>query len=93
MNSYETVLVIDGLQTDATLEAEVNKTTEAIKAAGEVQNVNRWGKRKLAYPIKGKNHGDYTVFSWTGDGKNITGLERDFGINDNVLRYLTVRVD
>ncbi|MBL8027264.1 MAG: 30S ribosomal protein S6 [Fibrobacteres bacterium] len=93
MNNYETFIVLDALQTDAVLEAEVNKTAEFIKAAGDLQNVNRWGKRKLAYPIKSKSHGDYTLFSWSSDGKAITPMEKAFSQNENVLRFMTVKVD
>jgi len=84
---------LDALQTDAVLEAEVNKTAEFIKSTGDLQNSNRWGKRRLAYPIKAKTHGDYTIFNWSGDGKSITPMEKAFSVNDNVLRYLTIRLD
>jgi small subunit ribosomal protein S6 len=93
LNNYETGIVLDALQTDAVLEAEVNKTAEFIKASGDLQNTNRWGKRKLAYSIKSKTHGDYTVFNWSGDGKSITPMEKAFSINENVLRFLTVKLD
>lgn len=90
--NYETVLILDALQADNVLEAEVNKAVELIKKTAQVLNVNRWGKRKLAYTIKKKSHGDYTVISFTGDGKAVSEMDQVFRINENVLRHLTVRV-
>ncbi len=92
MNNYETVLILDALKTDAELEAEVNKVAEFIKTEGDLQNTNRLGKRRLAYVIKKKTHGDYTVFNWSGTGKTITPMEKALEVNESVLRYLTVKV-
>ena len=90
--NYETVLILDAVQPDNVLEAEVNKTVEFIKQKGQFQNANRWGKRRLAYPIKKKSHGDYTILTYSGDGKLISEMEQGFRFNENVLRYLTVRL-
>jgi small subunit ribosomal protein S6 len=90
--NYETVLILDAHLSDAALEAEVNKTAEFIKQKGQLLNTNRWGKRRLAYNIKKKSHGDYTVFSYGGSGKLIDEMEQGFRFNENVLRYLTVRL-
>jgi small subunit ribosomal protein S6 len=88
---YETVLIVDALLTDAAIEAELNKAAEIIKKHGELQNTTRIGKRRLAYPIKKKTHGDYTLFTFLGNGKLINEMEQGFRFSENVLRYLTVR--
>lgn len=90
--NYETVLILDAQLPDNVLEGEVNKTTEFIKQKGQLLNANRWGKKRLAYSISKKSHGDYTVFSYSGDGKLIDEMEQGFRFNENVLRYLTVRI-
>ena len=90
--NYETVLILDALLPDAAIEAEVNKATEFIKQKGQLGNVNRWGKKRLAYPVKKKTHGDYTIFNYIGDGKMIDEMEQGFRFDENVLRYLTVRL-
>lgn len=89
---YETVVIVDALLNDAAIEAEINKAAEHIKKNGELQNLNRVGKRRLAYPIKKKTHGDYTVFTFTGNGKLVDDMEQAFRFSEAVLRYLTVRL-
>ena len=90
--NYETVLILDALLPDATLEAEVNKTVEFIKQKGQFNNVNRWCKRRMAYSIRKKTHGDYTVINFIGNGKLIDEMEQGFRFNENVVRYLTVKL-
>jgi len=88
---YETVLIVDALLTDAAIEAEINKAADHIKKNGELQNITRIGKRRLAYPIKKKTHGDYTLLTFIGNGKLIDAMEQNFRFSEGVLRYLTVR--
>ena len=88
---YETVLLIDGLLEDSNIESEIVKTEELIKSKGELKNVTRLGKRRLAYAIKKKSHGYYAVFNYTGNGKLVDEMEQGFRYNERVLRYLTIR--
>lgn len=90
---YETVLVVNGTLDDTTIEAEINKAESFIKSRGEIKGADRWGKRRLAYSIRKKTHGYYTLFTYTGDGALVRDMERDFRMNENVLRYLTVKAD
>ena len=51
------------------------------------------GRHKLAYPIGRKNDGHYMLFEVDGSGREIAELERRMRVNDQVIRYITVRVD
>jgi small subunit ribosomal protein S6 len=51
------------------------------------------GRRSLAYPINRKNDGVYMLFEIEGTGHEIAELERRMRVNDQVMRYMTVRVD
>lgn len=88
---YETVLVVDGLLEDGSIETEITKTEELIKSKGELKNTTRLGKRRLAYIIKKKTHGYYAVFNYRGNGKLVDEMEQGFRYNERVLRYLTIK--
>jgi small subunit ribosomal protein S6 len=91
--NYETVLIVDALLDDAVRNDEFEKVTSLIRQRGELTHVAKWGKRKLAYPIRAKWHGDYAVFSFQGDGALVKELEQGLLLNEKVLRFLTVRMD
>ncbi|MCY7376948.1 MAG: 30S ribosomal protein S6 [Pyrinomonadaceae bacterium] len=81
-----------------TADEDVAKLNEAIQQqierdGGSVSKTEVMGKRKLAYPIKKKTEGHYTLFEIEGSGQEIAELERRFRVNDTVIRFVTVRVD
>ena len=55
--------------------------------------VNVWGKRRLAYPIQKKLDGIYVQFNYQADGTQIEPLERIMRLEEDVLRYLTIKVE
>ncbi|MGC2235821.1 MAG: 30S ribosomal protein S6 [Pyrinomonadaceae bacterium] len=79
-------------------EDDIVKLNEAIeemiaKGGGEVVRTDNMGKRRLAYPINKKTEGYYVLFEIADSGQSIAELERRMRVNDNIIRYLTVRVD
>lgn len=81
-----------------TADEDVTKLNDAItqlieKEGGSIVKTEVMGRRKLAYPIKKKTEGHYTLFEIEGSGQEIAELERRFRVNDAVIRYITVRVD
>jgi small subunit ribosomal protein S6 len=68
--------------------------TELIeKLGGSVVNINDMGVRKLAYKIDKFNECHYLIFEVDGSGQEVAEVERRFRVNDNVIRYMTIRVD
>lgn len=63
------------------------------KAKGKVAGVDEWGKRKLAYEIKGQSEGVYSVVTFSATPAAVAEVERVLGITDDVLRFMTVRLD
>lgn len=88
--SYETVLIVDALLPDEQIEATLKNTEDFLAKNSEVKKVDRRGKRRLAYAIKKKTHGDYTVFSYDAEGDFVSKLEKKLRLNEAVLRFLTV---
>jgi small subunit ribosomal protein S6 len=60
---------------------------------GTVDNVDIWGRRRLAYPIKKKNDGVYAVINFTSESATAKELERQLGLNETILRLKLLRPD
>ena len=93
LHSYETIFIIDaGLDEEAT-KAVVEKFTNLIAANGTVEEVDEWGKRRLAYEIDDKTEGYYVLVNFTSDADFPKELDRQYRITDTVLRTIIVRRD
>lgn len=91
---YETVMIVTPDVSEADYKKVVDKFTKIIKDAdGEIINTEHWGTRKLAYPIKKKTSGYYTYIEFKVKPELISKLEQEFIYDDNVIRYLTVKLD
>lgn len=91
---YEVVFIVD----PGTQEDEVNRLTENLRTivtdqGGTINRSEVLGRRHLAYRIGHSNEGIYVLFEIEGTGGEIAELERRMRVSDQVLRYLTVRVD
>ncbi len=91
---YESVIIINAALEDAQIEAEIEKVKDYIqKNNGEIRAVEKWGRRRLAYAIKKKNNGFYTLFEFKASGDLVAKLERQYQLNENIIRYLTIQLD
>ena len=94
MNKYELTLVINPNLTDEAYKAEVEKVTETItRFGGVVEKADEWGKRRLAYEINKIAEGFYVIFYFDGEAVTPIELESRLRIDENLLRYLIIRVD
>ncbi len=59
---------------------------------GSMIKVEKWGKRKLAYPIEKRKEGFYVLFDFGGESKVVSEIERNFKIDDKVIRFQTVKI-
>ncbi len=75
--------------------AKLNKEIEYLveSEGGTIVSTDDMGRRPLAYRIKKFTEGYYYLFEIAGSGKEIAEIERRMRVNDQVIRYLTVRVD
>jgi small subunit ribosomal protein S6 len=91
---YETVFVLDPSLDDKTIQKEIKKVEALITDhKGEVLKIDKWGKKRFAYPIKKKHEGFYTLVLFEGEGKIPKELERAYNLNELCLRYLTVMAE
>jgi small subunit ribosomal protein S6 len=87
---YETVVIVDAMIPDEAIVSEFDAIAEKISAQGNLVKLDKWGRKKLAYEINGKTHGEYGVFYYEGSRDIPALLEKGFRINENILRWLTI---
>ena len=94
MLQYETIFITDPLLTEDELEAAI-KTTDLVitSAGGKVLKIERWGKRRLAYPIGHREEGIYVLLTHECPPDALKEIDRRFRMNERVIRHLTVRVE
>lgn len=89
MKTYEMIYVLDAALSDEAKEAFGKKFEDIIvSAGGSVVSVDKWGVKKLSYPIKYKNDGDYNVLTFEAEGSVVKELERISDLSVEVLRRM-----
>ena len=90
-HSYETAFIVNAGLDDPQIEAVVEKVKEAIvKNGGTVQDVDHWGRKRFAYPLRKKNNGYYVICVFQGTGETVAKLDRFYQLEENILRHLTI---
>ncbi len=92
MRRYETIYIVrpdiseDGI-------AAITKRTDSIleKFSGTILRTDHWGIKKLAYPIKKELQGHYIYTEFCGLPAGVDEMERIFRIDDQVLKYMTIK--
>ena len=92
--TYEMIFIVD----PDTGDEEVVKLSEGVQKiitgqGGSITKTEMMGKRQLAYEINHKKDGTYVLLEIEGSGAEIAEVERRMRVNDQILRYMTVRVD
>ena len=90
MKNYELVYVVRPNAEDEVKEAVLNKIQEVISAIGEVEKVDTWGNRKLAYQIAKFSEGFYVLVNFKASADLPKELDRNLKINENVIRHMIV---
>ncbi len=91
---YETVYILRPTLSDDEIEKAIEKVNESVeKFGGKVLNVDRWGKKQLAYPIQDYDRGYYVLTNiFTNERDFVRNLESFFKLNEDVIRYLSFRL-
>ena len=94
MKAYELLFIVAPSTDEETRANTMNRIQGVITSAeGSVDNVDEWGKRKLAYEINDLTDGDYTLINFHADPTQIAELDRVLRITDAVVRHMIVRRD
>ena len=94
MNQYEVMYVIDTALEEQARTDLINRFSSLVEQnGGQVDRVDEWGKRRLAYAINYKTEGYYVLMYIAAPAELPRELERNFQINENVLRYMVIRYE
>ncbi|MFM8280171.1 MAG: 30S ribosomal protein S6 [Bacteroidota bacterium] len=90
---YESTFIINAALEDPDIEAVIRRVTEYIENhGGTFVEMNKWGRRRLAYPIKKKYNGFYVYMAFETASEVLPLIERFFTLEENVLRHLTLEL-
>ena len=90
-SSYETVLVLSMKLGEEGIENMIKKFQDLIEANATLNNVDKWGKRRLAYMINKETEAYYVLFDFTSEADFPAELDRIYKITDGVLRSLIIK--
>ena len=93
INKYETIFVLNATKTEDEITALVEKFKSLIEKHGEIESVDDWGKRRLAYPIEKLTEGYYVLINFKSAPDFPAELERVYGITDGVIRSIVVKAE
>ena len=92
MRKYETIFILHPSLDEEAVKANIEKFKGVIEnGGGTIENVDFWGKRKLAYEIAKVNEGFYTLINFEANTELPKELDRVFRITDGVIRHVVVK--
>jgi small subunit ribosomal protein S6 len=91
---YETMYILRPDLSEDQVQQEISRYRDFL-SENSAENITAkvWGKRRLAYPIKRYSDGVYVLMNYEADGKQIAPLERNMRLSEEVIRYLTLKLD
>ena len=93
-NAYESTVMINAALDDEQIEVEVSRLQEnIINFGGEILEVEKVGRKRLAYIVNKSKIGYYAIFRFNAPSNIVAKLERSYSLNENVLRFLTILLD
>ncbi|MDI6792898.1 MAG: 30S ribosomal protein S6 [bacterium] len=94
MNAYETMFIFKTKVEDKAKEKVLTGIRNIISSAkGEVEKMTPWGVRKLAYPVKDEEKGEYYIAQFLSPPNTIKDIAKYLELNEHVLKYMTTKKD
>ena len=88
---YESAVLINAALDDETIKGLIEKIKETItNNGGDLLEIEDWGRKRLAYQVKKSKIGYYAIFRFNSPPDIVPKLERNYQLDENILRYLTV---
>ncbi|GAA5226038.1 30S ribosomal protein S6 [Paeniglutamicibacter antarcticus] len=92
MRAYELMVLIDPEVDERTVEPMIGKFLDVVRNdGGTIENVDIWGRRRLAYDIQKKNEAIYAVVNFTATPATSAELDRQLGLNETIMRTKITR--
>ena len=92
MQRYEVIAIVIANVSDEDITALIERSQTIITdRKGVVAKIDKWGKRRLAYEINKQKDGYYFLIDFAGDGPIVAEIERNYKIDDRILKFMTVK--
>jgi small subunit ribosomal protein S6 len=93
-NSYESAVIINAALDDEQIESIITRIKDFItNNGGNIRDIENWGRKRLAYMINKSKIGYYAIFRFDAPTNIISKLERNYTLDEHILRYLTISLD
>jgi small subunit ribosomal protein S6 len=94
MRAYEVMVILDPSLEERTIEPSLDKYLNVIRNdGGTVENVDVWGRRRLAYEVKKNAEGIYAVITLNAEPATVKEFDRQLTLNESILRTKVLRAD
>ena len=94
MRPYEVMVILDPDTDERSVQPTLEQYLTVItKGGGTVENLDIWGRRRLAYEIQRKSEGIYAVITLLANPADVKELDRQFSINESIMRTKVIRTD
>ncbi len=90
VKKYECIFIIDSDIGEENIQALVEKFKSLLETSAQLESIDEWGKRKLAYLINDKSEGYYVLANFSSEPDFPRELERIFKITDGILKYMVI---
>ncbi len=92
MRLYEAIYIFRPDLSDEDIDRTIEWLENMIKQGGEVKNIERWGKKRLAYKVNKERYGYYVLIHFDGNADIVNELERNCRHSEDVMKYITIRI-
>ncbi len=93
MTKYEMLYILDASLTDEAKEGLIKKIEDlVVNNGGVIEKTDRWGIKKLQYPINYKSEGFYVLMTFEAEKSFVEELKRVIGITDGIIRRLITKI-
>ncbi|ANW99943.1 30S ribosomal protein S6 [Thermoclostridium stercorarium subsp. thermolacticum DSM 2910] len=93
MVKYESIFVVNPQLEDEKIKEIIEKMKSLVESNAQLEKIEEWGKKKLAYEIAKQKEGYYVLMQFTAEPNFPAELERVYKITEGVIRYLIVKRD
>ena len=91
VNKYETIFIVDLTKGEEAVAAIIEKFKNMIETSAQLEKIDEWGKKRLAYPINDMDDGYYVYVEFSAETSFPAELERIFKITEDIMRFLVIR--
>jgi small subunit ribosomal protein S6 len=91
LREYEVMLILPAEADESAVGGAVERITKVLsEGGGEVKNIDRWGRRRFAFPIARQSEGYYVVVRFTGEPSSLAEIDRTLTLADEIMRFKVV---